>query len=90
MDVNTNELNCTQRQQDEIRLGRETRWKDLVTENDGMHPSVGDADTRLLNRMRNSAVSAVYGAGMHPNRALWGRDPRKPQKSNFKPSNKFK
>ena len=50
-----------------------TRWKDLVKENDGMHPSVGDADTRLLNRMRNSAVSAVYGAGMHPNRSLWVR-----------------
>ena len=90
VDLNTNELNCTQLQQDEIRLERETRWKDLVKENDGMHPSVGDADTRLLNRMRNSAVSAVYGAGMHPNRALWVRDPRKPQKSNFEPSNKFK
>ena len=27
-----------------------------------MHPSIGDADTRLLNRMRRSAVSAIYGA----------------------------
>ena len=90
VDLNKNELNCTQLQQEQTRLERETLWKDLVAENDGLHPSVGDADTRLLNRMRNSAVSAVYGAGMHPNRSLWVRDPRKPQKSNFEPSNKFR
>ena len=90
VDLNKNELNCTQLQQEQTRLERETIWKDLVAENDGLHPSVGDADTRLLNRMRNSAVSAVYGAGMHPNRSLWVRDPRKPQKSNFEPSNKFR
>ena len=90
VDLNKNELNCTQLEDETIRLERETLWKDLVEENGGMHPSVGDADTRLLNRMRNSAVSAVYGAGMHPNRSLWVRDPRKPQKSNFEPSNKFR
>ena len=90
VDLNKNELNCTQLEDETIRLERETLWKDLVEENGGMHPSVGDADTRILNRMRNSAVSAVYGAGMHPNRSLWVRDPRKPQKSNFEPSNKFR
>lgn len=90
VDLNKNELNCTQLQLEEIRHERENRWKDLVAENDGLHPSVGDADTRLLNRMRNSAVSAVYGAGMHPNRSLWVRDPRKPLQSNFEPSNKFR
>ena len=90
VDLNKNELNCTQLQLEEIRHERENRWKDLVAENDGLHPSVGDADTRLLNRMRNSAVSAVYGAGMHPNRSLWVRDQRKPQQSNFEPSNKFR
>ena len=90
VDLNKNELNCTQLQQEQTRLERETRWKDLVEKNGGMHPSVGDADTRLLNRMRNSAVSAVYGAGMHPNRSLWVRDPRTPHRSNFEPSNKFR
>ena len=59
VDLNKNELNCTQLKDETIRLERETLWKDLVEENGGMHPSVGDADTRLLNRMRNSAVSAV-------------------------------
>ena len=32
----------------------------LVLQNGGYHPSIGHADTRLLNRMRSSAVSAVY------------------------------
>ena len=69
--------------------GRQLAWGKMVADN-GMHPSVGDADTRLLNRMRNSAVSAVFGAGMHPNRSIWVRDPRTPQKSNFQPHNKFR
>ena len=42
VDLNKNELNCTQLQQEQTRLERETLWKDLVAENDGLHPSVGD------------------------------------------------
>ena len=61
-----------------------------VEANRGIHPAVGKADTRLLNRMRSSAVSAVYGAGMHPNQKLWVSEPRKAEPSNFNPSNKFK
>ena len=90
VDLNKNELNCTQLQDPEVLEERELAWEKTVSANDGMHPSVGDADTRLLNRMRNSAVSAVFGAGMHPNRSLWVRDPRTPQKSGFKPHNKFR
>jgi len=56
----------------------------------GSNPCVGEADTRLLNRMRCSAVSAVFGAGMHPDRTVWVKDPRQVDKSDFKPSNKFK
>ena len=37
--------------------------------------------------MRNSAVSAVFGAGMHPNREVWIPDPRNVEISNFKPKN---
>ena len=40
--------------------------------------------------MRSLAVSAVDGAGMHPNRKVWVNDPRKSEKSNFKPQNKFR
>jgi dihydroxy-acid dehydratase len=90
VDLNKNELNCTQLQYPEVLEERQLAWEKTVSANDGMHPSVGDADTRLLNRMRNSAVSAVFGAGMHPNRSLWVRDPRTPQKSGFKPHNKFR
>jgi dihydroxy-acid dehydratase len=90
VDLNKNELNCTQLQDPEVLEERQLAWEKVVSGNDGMHPSVGDADTRLLNRMRNSAVSAVFGAGMHPNRSLWVRDPRTPQKSGFKPHNKFR
>ena len=90
VDLNKNELNCTQLQDPEVLEERQLAWEKTVSATDGMHPSVGDADTRLLNRMRNSAVSAVFGAGMHPNRSLWVRDPRTPQKSGFKPHNKFR
>ena len=90
VDLNKNELSCTQLQDPEILEERQLAWEKTVSANDGMHPSVGDADTRLLNRMRNSAVSAVFGAGMHPNRSLWVRDPRTAQKSGFQPHNKFR
>ena len=90
VDLNKNELNCEQLLDDGIYNERKSRWDRLVAENNGIHPSVGDADTRLLNRMRSSAVSAVFGAGMHPNRMLWVRDPRDVVKTNFEPSNKFK
>jgi dihydroxy-acid dehydratase len=63
VDLNKNELNCTQLQDPEVLEERQLAWEKTVSANDGMHPSVGDADTRLLNRMRNSAVSAVFGAG---------------------------
>jgi dihydroxy-acid dehydratase len=90
VDLNTNELNCTQLADEDIYSERKARWDREVAENNGNHPSVGDADTRLLNKMRRSAVSAVYGAGMHPDRTLWVRNPRQPFRSDFEPSNKFK
>ena len=56
----------------------------------GEHPAIGDADTRLLNRMRRSAVSANYGAGMHPDRVLWVNEPREPVRTGFVPSNRHR
>jgi len=61
--------------------------KKIVDKNNGIHPAVGDADTRLLNRMRSSAVSAMFGAGMHPNREVWIPNPREIKKSDFIPKN---
>ena len=62
----------------------------VVDENGGMHPSIGDADTRLLNRMRRSAVSAIYGAGMHPDRKLWVNNERTPIRTSFVPTNIYR
>ncbi len=90
VDLNKNELICTQLSDEIIYAARKRRWEQEVTDNGGLHPCVGDADTRLLNKMRCSAVSAVFGAGMHPDRKLWVRNRRKPHRSAFSPSNKYK
>ena len=90
VDLNKNELSCEQLSDPKVKSDRRKKWEKLVANNGGTHPSLGDADTRLLNRMRYSAVSAVYGAGMHPNRELWVNEPRKSEKTDFSPENKFR
>ena len=76
VDLNTNEINCTQLLNEDTYKERKNNWDEEVNKYDGVHPSVGDADTRLLNRMRSSAVSAKFGAGMHPDRKIWISNPR--------------
>ncbi len=88
-DLNSNELNCTQLNDPATLAARNSAWTKAVEANGGMHPSCGDADTRLLNRMRQSAVPAIQGAGMHPDRQLWVNEPRQPVVSSFTPSNKW-
>jgi len=90
VDLNKNELNCTELADPKIVKARKTKWSEEVNNNGGAHPNVGNADTRLLNRMRCSAVSAVFGAGMHPNREIWVHEPRQPLTTNFKPENKHR
>ncbi len=88
-DLNSNELNCTQLNDPAMLAARKAEWTKAVEANGGLHPSCGDADTRLLNRMRRSAVPAIQGAGMHPDRQLWVNEPREPMVSSFTPSNKY-
>ena len=90
VNLETNELTCVELNEPEVYSQRKLQWEAEVANNDGVHPKVGVADTRLLNRMRCSAVPAVFGAGMHPDRQVWVRDPREPVKSDFKPKNKYK
>lgn len=90
VDLNTNELNCAALDDQSILKARKALWGKQVADNNGIHPQCGDVDTRLLNRMRRSAVSAVYGAGMHPDRELWVPQPRKPEMTGFVPQNKFR
>ncbi|MDC3273818.1 dihydroxy-acid dehydratase, partial [Alphaproteobacteria bacterium] len=87
VDLNKNTLDCTQLLDTNTFSERKKAWQKIVDMNNGLHPSVGDADTRLLNRMRSSAVSAMFGAGMHPNREVWIPNPRKIKKSDFIPKN---
>lgn len=89
-DLNINELNCTALSDPATLKARKAAWDQVVADNGGSHPAIGNADTRLLNRMRRSAVSAVYGAGMHPDRVLYVNDPREPVRTSFVPSNKYR
>ena len=90
VDLNNNELICEQLEDEKTYNKRKEEWDKETGKNGGTHPSAGEVNTRLLNRMRSSAVSAVYGAGMHPGRRVWVNDPRKTELSEFKPTNKFK
>ena len=87
VNLNKNTLDCTQLLDTNTFSKRNKAWQKIVDMNNGIHPAVGDADTRLLNRMRSSAVSAMFGAGMHPNREVWIPNPRKIKKSDFIPKN---
>lgn len=89
-DLNENTLNCTQLEDPALLAARKAAWEKTVRENGGHHPFCGKADTRLLNRMRRSAVPATRGAGMHPDRDVWVNEPREAVKSSFSPSNKWR
>ena len=90
VDLDKNEVNCVELDDDTIFASRKEIWDRRVEDNGGIHPSSGQADTRLLNRMRESAVPATYGAGMHSGRVVWVNDPRKPESSTFEPKNKYR
>jgi dihydroxy-acid dehydratase len=88
-DLNTNELNCTALDDPATLARRKSAWEKEVADNGGIHPKCGIADTRLLQRARHMAVPATRGGGLHPNREVWVRAPRKAERSGFVPSNKY-
>lgn len=89
-DLNSNELNCTQLKDPAVYAKRKAAWDKVVADNGGIHPNCGIADTRLLHRARTSAVPATRGGGLHPNREVWVREPRKAEHQNFKLRNKHR
>ena len=89
-DLNKNELNCTPLADPATFKQRKAAWDKVVAANGGIHPNCGVADTRLLHRARLSAVPATRGAGMHPNREVWVREPREATRSGFVPKNKHR
>lgn len=90
VDLNTNELTCTALQDPATLAERKAAWDKVVAANGGVHPKCGIADTRLLHRARHTAVSAIRGGGLHPNREVWVRKPRPADRSGFTPSNRYK
>lgn len=87
VDLNTNELRSPALDDPATLDARKSAWEKVVADNGGIHPLCGEVDTRLLNRMRLSAVSAVYGAGMHPDRVLWVPQARDAGRTGFVPQN---
>ena len=70
VDLNKNKIECEQLKDNSVYKKRKNEWDNLKNKNNGLHPSIGEANTRLLNRMRLTAVPAYHGAGMHPNIAV--------------------
>ncbi len=89
-DLNKNELNCPALADSATLAKRKAAWEKVVADNGGIHPSCGEADTRLLHRARHTAVPATRGGGLHPNREVWVREPRKAEVSGFVPKNKYR
>lgn len=90
VDLNRSEINCTQLSDPAVATERKALWEKEVSDNGGTHPLCGEVDTRLLNRMRHSAVSAVFGAGMHPDRELYVPQPREAVLTGFVPQNRHR
>ncbi|MFI5030036.1 MAG: dihydroxy-acid dehydratase [Reyranellales bacterium] len=89
-DLNTNELSCTALNDVATLARRKAAWDKAVADNGGIHPNCGVADTRLLHRARTTAVPATRGGGLHPNREVWVRAPRKAERSKFVLKNKHR
>jgi dihydroxy-acid dehydratase len=90
VDLNKNEINCTALTDPLVAKSRKSAWEKVVAANGGIHPRCGEADTRLLYRARQTAVPATRGGGLHPNREVWVRAPRKAQASGFVVQNRYR
>jgi dihydroxy-acid dehydratase len=90
VDLNKNELNCPALDDAATLAARKAAWQAAVDANGGIHPNCGIADTRLLHRARHTAVPATRGGGLHPNRDVWVRAPRKAEVSGFVSRNKYR
>lgn len=90
VDLNKDEINCTALSDAATYAKRKAAWEKIVADNGGIHPNCGVADTRLLHRARRSAVPATRGGGLHPDREVWVRAPRKAERSGFVLRNKHR
>jgi len=90
VDLNASELNCPALDDAATLAKRKAAWDKAVAANGGLPPNCDIADTRLLHRARATAAPATRGGGLHPNREVWVREPRKAERSGFKLQNKYR
>jgi dihydroxy-acid dehydratase len=64
VDVNHDTLDCAELQNETTLATRQARWQAEADRNNGTHPLVRPADTRLLRRMRAWALPPLQGAGL--------------------------
>jgi dihydroxy-acid dehydratase len=64
VDVNHNTLDCAELQDEATLAARQARWQAEAERNDGTHPLVRSARTRLLRRMRAHALPPLQGGGL--------------------------
>jgi dihydroxy-acid dehydratase len=64
VDVNHDTLDCAELQNAATLASRQAQWVAEAERNDGTHPLVRPADTRLLRRMRAGALPPLQGAGL--------------------------
>jgi dihydroxy-acid dehydratase len=64
VDVNHDTLDCAELQDAATFAARQARWQAEAERNDGTHPLVRPAATRLLRRMRACALPPLQGAGL--------------------------
>lgn len=90
IDLNDNTLTCPALDDAKTRADRQAQWDKEVAANGGVHPNCGEADTRLLHRARLTAVPAIRGGGLHPDRQVWVREPRAVEATGFRAVNKWR
>jgi dihydroxy-acid dehydratase len=64
VDINHDTLDCAELGDAATLAARRARWEAEAERNGGTHPLVRPAATRLLRRMRASALPPLQGAGL--------------------------
>lgn len=66
VDVNTDRIDCTELADPDTYARRAQAWAEATNANGGVPPQVTPVSSRVLKRMRATALPALRGAGMHP------------------------
>jgi len=74
VDTNQDTLDCAALNDTATAAARRARWQAEADRNDGTHPLVRPADTRLLRRMRAAALPPLQGGGLSDATPVESRD----------------